>query len=162
MTPNLEELMAQLNHMPRGGRAIVVRRDDEQFNIELDDELRLPYIEMKIVPSSRRYGIIHVPGDSKGVFPGYRTQFVLNTPLKPFVMHMTGADNGTPKGDEQGGYICHPRTTDIDPALLTEVPDANTNDGSFQAFYKANKSLKVDDWVRIHRMDARHYRLTLK
>ncbi|MEK6822891.1 MAG: hypothetical protein AABY13_03600 [Nanoarchaeota archaeon] len=162
MPPNLDELMAQLDRMPQDGRAMIVRRADGQYEIELVDELRLPYIELKIVPSSRRYSIIHVPIDAKDFFPGYRVQFVLNTPLKPFVMHMTGADNGTARGDDVGGYICHPRTTDIDAGLLAEVPDANTNDGSFKRFYDANKILRTDDWVRVFRMDQHHYRLVLK
>ncbi len=92
-------------------QVLVSKIGSEIYNIEIigKEGEDIPYVELKINPSSREYGILHVTEETKGFFPGYRRQFVLETDVKPFVMHLTASEDGTEIGSEEGGYLCHPK-----------------------------------------------------
>lgn len=121
------------------------------------------HIDIILVPSSPEYGIINLPEEHKDFFPGYRKQFILETDVRKFVMHLTGANNGTSIGERVGNYLCHPRAGNVDPKLLRECPDANNHiRGSFKRFYEAHKELKPGDKLRIHKVNSEVYRLEIR
>ncbi len=94
----------------------------------------LGHIDFSTPPSSREYGILHVPTEqlAKEVIPEYKEQFVLLTDDKPFVMHLTGGPNNG------GSYLCHPRVTNVEGDWLLEmVEDAkHAKEGSFRRWWE--------------------------
>jgi len=128
-------------------------------------------IALKVVPSSSQFGIIHIPREHKAFFPGYRSQFVLETDVQPFVMHVTGGNSGHLKkgvslddaiGEEIGQYLCHPRATLIAPEF-SDIPYATSaKQGTFKRFYARHTELKPDDLLVICRraQQSDHYVLT--
>ena len=141
-------------------QAIIGRSVRGVYTVNIQTKTNQPYVELKIAPKDREYNIIHVTKETKGFFPGYKVQFVLDTDIKPFVMHLTGANNGTTIGDDEGGYLCHPRPSEINPSMLTRVPDADKRDGSFKQFYDAHPRLQGGDYVKIFRLTPDFYRLS--
>jgi len=128
-------------------------------------------IALKIVPSSSQFGILHIPREHKAFFPGYRSQFILETDVQPFVMHLTGGNSDDLKqgvslddavGQEIGQYLCHPRSILISPQF-TDIPHATSQkNGSFRNFYARHPELKPDDFLVICRRSEQpnHYVLT--
>lgn len=118
-------------------------------------------IALKVVPSSREFGIVHVPKELKAFFPGYRSQFVLETDVQPFVMHLTGGNGadlqaGVSLDDavgqkDIGQYLCHPRSTEIDMRFSEISHAASAKQGSFKRFYDAHQELRPDDFLVICR-----------
>lgn len=121
-------------------------------------------VTLKVVPSSREFGIIHVLAEHRTFFPGYRKQFILETDIKNFVMHLTGGNTDHLKqgtsldqavGEAIGQYLCHPSPCDVDVKLLKRVPDADSvRDGSFKRFYDKHHEIKPDDLLVICRRVA--------
>lgn len=128
-------------------------------------------VALKVVPSSSQFGIIHIPREHKSFFPGYRSQFVLETDVQPFVMHVTGGNSDDLKagvtlddavGEDIGQYLCHPRSTQIS-MRFADVPNATSAKlGSFKRFYAQHSELNPDDFLVICRraQSNDHYVLT--
>ena len=112
----------------------------------------IPFGGLEMTSSNKEYGIIHVRNGTKSIFPGYREQFVIYTDVKPFIMHLTGGTNENVRGEEAGGYLCHPRLNLVDKQLALLVPDSITNDGSFKRFYEARDELMMGDPMTIFRL----------
>ena len=164
MAPTLGDLVNQLIGLTPTQQATIGRNEQGLYTVEVIDIQQnrgLPYVELKIVPSDREYNIVHVTKETRGLFPGYKVQFVLETDVKPFVMHLTGGNVSYEVGDEEGGYLCHPRPNEIEERFLPKVPDANTREGSFKQFYDAHSELKPDDYVKVFRVNPELYRLAV-
>lgn len=129
-------------------------------------------ISLKVVPSSSEFGIIHVPKEHRAFFPGYRTQFVLETDVSPFVMHLTGGNSDQlikgvslddAVGENIGQYLCHPRSTQIS-SQYADIPGTTSGrEGSFKRFYELHDEIVPDDFLIIcRRVKPRddHYVLT--
>lgn len=156
------EIMNRILKLPMNQQALVSKRSSGIYNIEIISKQGedLPYVELKVNPSSREYGILHVTKETKGFFPGYRRQFILETNVKPFVMHLTGSENGTEVGSEEGGYLCHPRPQEIEGRLLAHAPDANhSKEGSFKRWFDAHEGIEPDHYVRVYRVHLESFRL---
>jgi len=158
--PELSHVIDALLALHTGEHAIVTRETRSQYSVVTgtpDEDYR---IDLKLVPSSFKYGIIHVPSKAVDMFPGYRRQFVLLTPVKPFIVHLTGAIEGTRKGAQQGGYLCHPSPCNVEESWLKLVPDARSNEGSLLAFYEAQrKLLKPGSHVQINKLGVNQFEL---
>lgn len=163
MQSTLADIVNQLLDLTPTQQATITKSEQGIYLLEVIDTIdnkELPYVELKIVPSDREYNIVHVTKETRGLFPGYKVQFVLETDLKPFVMHLTGGNNGNKIGEEEGGYICHPRPTEVEKRFLQIVPDANTKEGSFKQFYDAHPKLQPENYVKVFRVNKELYRLT--
>ena len=164
MELDIGDMVQKLLDLDVNQQAVVSKRPSGLYVVDVldnQDNDDLPYVMLKVVPSSREYGILHVTKETRGLFPGYKRQFVLETTVQPFVMHLTGADNGTHVGEDQGGYICHPRTTEIDERFV-DVPYAtHAVDGSFKRFFDANPRLRPETLVTVYRVNNARYRLEL-
>jgi hypothetical protein len=127
---------------------------------DIKESANHPYVELKITPDSSVNGYINVNKEAEGFFPGYKQQFILDTDVKPFVMHLTSAPAGTSLGDNMGGYICHPRSTEVEDRFLVRVPDSGNNiKGSFLRWHDAHTNLEAGDLVKVYRLGDEHYRL---
>ena len=161
---NLNNIIIEIAKISIGTRAIVDRTGERVYNIDLEQIGDYPYVKLKIAPKARQYGIIHVPKEIKGFFPGYRKQFILETDVKPFVMHLTGSETGTKIGEKEGGYIDHPMPNDIEARLIQKVNDANNRiDGSFKRWYDSHPLPEAapNSWVKIYRIHSELFRLEL-
>lgn len=164
MTHKLGEVLDKILKLPMNQHALVSKSGRGFYNIEVisKEGQDQPYVELKIAPEDRQYGIVHVTKETRGFFPGYKRQFVLETDLKPFVMHLTGAANGTAVGSETGGYLCHPRANEIDERLLEHVPDAGHNkDGSFKRWFDFHPEVEPGNYVKVYRVHPELFRLEL-
>jgi hypothetical protein len=156
------EVIDKIMKLPMNQQALVSKSGRGIYNIEIISKQGedLPFVELKINPSSREYGILHVTKETRGFFPGYRRQFVLETDVKPFVMHLTGAGNGSCVGDEEGGYLCHPRPQDVGARLLQHASDANhARDGSFKRWFDEHEEVEPEHYVRVYRAHPELFRL---
>lgn len=128
--------------------------------INIPREEDLPHIEVELTQSAFDYGIIIVANGTRGFYPGYRHQFVLETDIKKFVMHLTSGEEGILRGAREGNYLCHPRHTIIEERFSDEVPDARHHkDSSFKNFYRRHPELVVGSTLNVIRVDSEHYRL---
>jgi hypothetical protein len=123
---------------------------------------KFPYVDIRKAPADHEYGIIHIQQEFKSFFPGYRIQFLLETDIRPFVMHMTAGTNGSRRGAEEGGYICHPKCNEIEEEFQ-QVRDATHHiRGSFLRWYDAHPDYQLEleeKWFRFFKLDDKHYRL---
>lgn len=162
----IEGIVEKLKDLPFEKKAIISRISGGKiglYSMEFVNRADEPYVELRIAPEDRTYGIIHVSKETKGFFSGYKKQFVLETDVKPFVMHLTGAPNGTEIGEESGGYIGHPRANEIEDRFLSQAPDAKHNvQGSFLRWYEAHPETEPDMHVRVYRSNAELFRLDSK
>ena len=54
----------------------------------------------------RQHGLIPLPKQYRGYFPGYKVQFIFETDIGEITTRVTSAPRGTPNGDpEAGNYI---------------------------------------------------------
>ena len=161
MTYNLEEILAVISEIQIDQQVLVSRlKEGYDFEILSTENENLPYVELKVASYCRDYGVLAVNKETRGFFPGYKRQFILETNIKPFVMHLTSAVNGSETGEETGSYIGHPRGGAVDSKFLDIAPDANyTRDGSFHRWYDAHPSVNVDDYVRVYRLNQERFRL---
>ena len=156
MAPDLDGIMSGSQGLGRNEIA-TVRSAQEGYTIGLEQEPYIPSVELIVAPCDPYWGIIHVRNETRGLFRGYRGQFILETDVKPFVMHLTGAADDTPIGENTGGYIGHPGT--IEPRLLQHCPDSNTREGSFKRFYEAHPEMGGGSIIRIGRLAPERYRI---
>ncbi len=158
----IDDITGRLTKLLYNQKAIIGKSGRGIYTIEYVSRGNEPYVELKIAPEDRSYGIIHVSKETRGFFPGYRKQFVLETDVKPFIMHLTGAPNGSEVGDEVGGYICHPKTSEIEARLLDNVPDArHPVEGSFKRWYDAHPEVNPGQYVRVFRTHPELFRLEI-
>lgn len=54
--------------------------------------------------SWKKHGLIPLPKQYRGYFPGYKVQFILETDIGEITTRVTSAPRGTPKGDPEAGY----------------------------------------------------------
>lgn len=161
---NLNDIIIGMAKMPIGMRAIIDKIEEGVYKLHLEQIGNYPYIMLKIAPKARQYGIIHVSKKTKGFFPGYRKQFILETDIKPFIMHLIGSENGTKIGEKEGGYIDHPMPHNIEGYLIQQVRDANDRiEGSFKRWYDAHPlpEASPNSWVKVYRVNSELYRLEL-
>lgn len=158
----IDDLTSKLGKLPYSQKAIVSKSGKGLYLLEYVSRADEPYVLLKIAPEDRTYGIIHVDKETRGFFPGYRKQFVLETDVKPFIMHLTGAPNGSEVGDEVGGYVCHPKTSEIEARLLDNAPDARHSvEGSFKRWYDAHPEVNPGRYVKVFRTHPELFRLEL-
>ncbi len=141
---NIGEVINELLGLSSTQKAIVEKDVGGLYKIAIEGKNKksYPIIQLQMVQSNIDYGIVQVPREHLGFFPGYREQFILETDVKPFVMHLTGADDGTANGEEAGGYLCHPRAKEVNLKFLDRCPDANhPTHGTFKRFYEAHANL---------------------
>lgn len=158
----IEEVMERILKLPMNRQALVSKSGGGIYNIEIISKQGedIPYVELKINPSSREYGILHVTKETRGFFPGYRRQFILETDVKPFVIHLTGSENGTEVGSEEGGYLCHPRPNEIEERLLAHAPDADHHiEGSLKRWFDAHEEVEPNHYVKVYRVHPESFRL---
>lgn len=172
MTPTLDEVINALIALAPEEKAVVKRTEAGIYEVNikrrvprkeipnsLSHQLEYSYVEISVADKDPKYGILHLPRSVLNLrhFPGYGKQFILETKTKPFVMHLTAAEAGTKEGEHEGGYICHPRLTKVNPRFLERVPDAATKDGSFLRFYEQTGVIG-GQWIRIYKIGSELYR----
>lgn len=158
----IEEIMNKILKLPMNQQALVSKGGSGIYNIEIISKKGeyIPYVELKVNPSSREHGILHVTKETRGFFPGYRRQFVLETDVKPFVIHLTASENGTEVGSEEGGYICHPSPQKIEGRLLAHAPDADHYiKGSLKRWFDAHEEIDPNHYVKVYRYHPESFRL---
>ena len=168
MVLNLDDVIKTLTNLGQEESAIVRRTEAGIYEVNIRRRKvrkdtgapspERPFVEVCIADKDPVYGILHLPRSVIALrhFPGYRGQFILETSVKPFVMHLTGAADGTNEGDLEGGYLCHPRSTEINSKFLERVPDAASKDGSFLRFYEQTHA-RGGKWLRIYRKTPELY-----
>ncbi len=159
MAPTIEEITDQLLKLSPSQKAEITKSEKGIYLIDIAEEL--PYVDLKIVPSNFDHGIICLTKETKEFFPGYKEQFVLETDVKSFVMHLNGGSEHS-VGDADGSYLNHPRHTEVEERLLEYAPDANTRDGTFKRFYDAHLELQPDDFITIFRASQERYILDIE
>lgn len=158
----IKEIINRILKLPMNQQALVSKRGSGMYNIEIISKQGedLPYVELKVNPSSREYGILHVTKETRGFFTGYRRQFILETDVKPFVIHLTASENGTEVGSEEGGYLCHPSPQKIEGRLLAHAPDADHHiKGSLKRWFDAHPKVEPDYYLRVYRAHPELFRL---
>jgi|TARA_Y100000310_G_scaffold2130_1_gene2659 hypothetical protein len=119
-----------------------------------------PFIDLTCKPSWRDRGLISLTDGTRGFFPGYKIQFLMETNVKPFVLHLNSSSDGTRVGEDSGNYINHPEGNIVDSKFLSEAPDATSNrDGTLYRWFERNPKLQPDDQIRIYRINAERFRL---
>jgi len=169
MTLSLDEVIRTVTNLTAEESAVIRKTEEGIYEVNIRRRntfkdngahlLEKPFVEVCVADKDPFYGIIHIPKSVIALrhFPGYRCQFVLETSVKPFVMHLTGAESGTNKGDPKGGYLCHPGNPRIDSKFLDRVPVTKSKDASFKRFYDQTH-VKGGQWVRIYRLEPELYR----
>ena len=117
---------------------------------------------MKIIPSNIRYGIIELNKEAREFFPGYKKQFVLETDIKPFVLHLSGGTKETKIGSEEGGYLGHPTPRNVEEKFFRQIPDCRHRiQGSFKRWYDAHPDIEPEHYFKVFKLDSELYRLEI-
>ena len=163
MRKSLGDIVNELTVLEEYQTITVSRNESGLYTVNVNS---MPYIDIALGDNFRTYNdhnIIHVPRANLDFFPGYREQFVLDTDVKPFVVHLTSAGDGTTNGEENGNYLCHPRTNKVSQHFLDEVPDTTRKiEGSLGRFYDDHIDLYPESLFRFYKRDQSHYKLVVK
>ena len=132
----------------------------ENSRIIIPYELEANSVKLKIIPSNIKYGIIELNNETREFFPGYRKQFILQTDIRLFVMHLSGSEKGTEIGSVYGGYLSHPRPRDIKEKFFRQIPDCRHHiKGSFKRWYDEHPEIESEHYIRIYKLEEELFRL---
>jgi hypothetical protein len=157
----LGEVVNELIQVKDGQSVKVEKNKEGLYKVEVlnqnDTQNINEFVTLILRPGDSEYGIIGLDSDSRGFFPNYQEQMILETDIKPFVVHPTsGAERD---GIVKPGYLSHPRTNQIEEQLLNIVPDANTPEGSLVRFYEGHPELGAGSQLVISKVEDKHYRI---
>ena len=95
-------------------------------------------ITVDIVPSCLRYRILLFPSERRRFFPAYKSDFILESNLRPRLAHVTGAESPNVPIEDRGRYVC----------------------GRSREWYDFNR-VRVGDRVRVKQLEwHRRYRIS--